>query len=66
MASKIYALYDDNDQILGTYTRNELKELLKMNEKTFVCEMWRIKKGKRDGVYYKGQHYKVFVYEEEE
>ena len=66
MANKIYALYNDNDKILGTYTRNELKELLKMNQNTFVGEMWRIKKGKRDGVYYKGQHYKVFVYEEEE
>lgn len=66
MASKIYALYNDNDRILGVYTRNELKELLNMKEKAFVCEMWRIKKGKRDGIYYKGQHYRVFIYEEEE
>ena len=46
--------------------RNELKAMLNMKEKSFVCEMWRIKKGIIEGVYYKGKRYKVFIYEEEE
>lgn len=66
MKSKIYALYDDEDRILGVYTRDELKELLNMNENTFVCTIWRIKKGQRDGIYYKGEKYRVFIYKEEE
>ena len=66
MASKIYALYDEEDTILGVYERNELKAMLNMKEKSFVCEMWRIKKGIIEGVYYKGKRYKVFIYEEEE
>lgn len=62
---EIYALYDDNDYVLGCYSRDELKTLLNTTQKSFDCIICRLKKGIHNHIYYKGERYKVYIYEEE-
>lgn len=59
-----YALYDDNDRPLGTFTREQLEKLLKTSRKSFICIMSRLHTGNRHSIYYDGKRYKVFIYKE--
>lgn len=60
----IFALYDENDRPLGSFTRDELEQLLNTNKRSFYCIISRLLKKQRNGIYYKGTKYHVFVYRE--
>ena len=61
---EIYALYDDNDYILGCYSRDELKVLLNTTQESFNSIIYRLKKGIHNHVKYKGKQYKVYIFKE--
>ena len=64
--NKIYALYDEKDNILGSYTREELKKLLNKNKNAFDCMLSRIKKGTVNQVHCGDKLYKVYIYNADE
>ena len=62
----IYALYDENDRPLGTFTREELEKLLNTSKRSFICILSRINTGNRKHIILNNKRYKVFVYKERE
>ena len=62
----IYALYDEKDRPLGSFTREELEKMLNTSKKSFICIMSRLNTGNRQSIYYEGKRYKVFIYKERE
>ena len=62
MKNRIYALYDDNDYILGVYNRQELKKLLGTTSRNFDCIISRINRGLTNRIKYQGQKYKVYIF----
>lgn len=59
----IFALYDEEDNVLGSYTREELKELLKSKSNaSFRCIISRLLSGKHKKINYDGKSYTVYIY----
>lgn len=63
--NKIFALYDEKDRPLGCFDRKQLSKLLNLDGARLNNVMCRIRKKRTEGVYYKGQCYRVYVYEED-
>ena len=61
---KMYALYDGDDVILGCFSKDELREMLNTTNKSFDCIICRLKHGRTKALKYKGDLYKVYVYDE--
>ena len=61
-----YALYDDKERPLGTFTREQLEKLLHTSRKSFICIMSRLNTGNRQSIYYEGKRYRVYIYKERE
>lgn len=61
-----YALYDKEDKILGTFNRDELKQLIKTSKSAFNCIISRLNRGLRKSLYISGKQYFVYIYYEEE
>lgn len=60
----IYALYDDEDNVLGTFNQLELEQLLNTTKDSFRCIISRLKNGKHKRINYKGKSYMVYMYKE--
>jgi len=61
---RYYALYDENDRPLGSFTREELEKKYNTSKKSFTCIISRINVGKRDYIILDGKRYRVYKYEE--
>lgn len=64
-SDKIFALYDEEDRPLGCFDREQLSSLLKIDGARLNNVMCRIRNKYTEGVYYKGQCYRVYVYEKD-
>ena len=65
----IYGLYDEEENVLGWYTRKELLELMHVykpyyNHNNLNCTLSLLRLGRIDGVKYKGKTYKIYVLED--
>lgn len=61
-----FALYDKNDECIGTYDRNELKRFINAKPNVFNCIISRLKGGHHKYIYTKGSMYRVYIYVEQQ
>ena len=62
--NEYYALYDINDECIGTFDKKQLKKFINTNNNSFNCILSRLRGGFHKYIYVRGTRYQVYIYEE--
>ena len=63
--NEYFALYDINDECIGTYDRKQLKRFIKTKDNAFNSIISRLKGGYHKYIYVRGSMYRVYIYVEQ-